>query len=235
MYNSLAQVYNFFGWEKFSRDIFAELEKDIQRWNINSHVDLACGTGDFVSLMESYGVASVGIDNSRAMLKIARGKYPDLNFRDEDIRNFSLDEKVDLITCLYDSINHLLNFREWKDVFNSVYKNLNKGGKFFFDFNSIEFMRTEEGASYVSLKDRFLMMEGKKIEKNKKEFQIEYFVQKSGDCYFRGKADIKEASFEYEKVKEALLEAGFRRVKLYRPENRKGKRTKKRNFVLAEK
>jgi SAM-dependent methyltransferase len=235
MYNSLAQVYNLFGWEKFSRNIFAELEKDIQKWDINSHVDLACGTGDFVSLMESYGIASMGIDNSRAMLKIAREKYPDLNFRDEDIRSFSLDEKVDLITCLYDSINHLLNFQEWRSVFKSVYGNLNKDGKFFFDFNSMYFIKEKEGVNYMSSEDRFLIMEDKKIGINKKEFNIEYFVQNNKDCYIRERTNIKEASFEYKKIKKALLGVGFRRVKLYQPENRKDKRTKKRIFVLAEK
>jgi hypothetical protein len=102
---------------------------------------------------------------------------------------------VDLITCLYDSINHLLNFKEWKSVFNSVYNNLNKNGKFLFDFNSIEFIKKEEEVNYVSLKDKFLMMKGKKIGENKKEFNIECFIRMNNDCYSKGKTNIKETLF----------------------------------------
>jgi SAM-dependent methyltransferase len=235
MYNSLAQVYNFFRWEQFSQNIFAEFKKDIKRWQIGSHADLACGTGDFVSLMSDKGVASIGFDNSKAMLNIAKKRYPNLNFKYGDMREFSLENEVDLITCLYDSINHLLNFKEWKSVFNSVYDNLNKNGKFLFDFNSIEFIKKEEEVNYMSLKDKFLMIEDKKIGENKKEFNIEYFIQMNKDCYFRRRTNIKEASFEYKKVKKALLNTGFRDVKLYSPESQKNKKSKKRLFVLAEK
>ena len=61
----------------------------------NSILELGCATGDLIgNLSPSYGV---GVDISKEMLKIAKQKYPDIEFICEDIEEFSINYKFDYI------------------------------------------------------------------------------------------------------------------------------------------
>ena len=58
-------------------------------------LEIGCSTGDLLnSVKPSYGV---GIDFSNEMIKIAKNKYPDLNFFVDDIEELKLSEKFDYI------------------------------------------------------------------------------------------------------------------------------------------
>lgn len=103
--------------------------------NINSVLDLACGTGELLSNFPSHW-KKVGIDKSDSMLEIAKQKNPDSEFIKADISNFSLSEKFDLILCTHDSANYLLTSEELKKLFLCVKQHLNSEGYFFFDLNS---------------------------------------------------------------------------------------------------
>lgn len=67
-------------------------------------LELGCGMGDLLhALMPSMGV---GIDFSAEMIKLAKSRYPDLQFFQADAHDFKLDEKFDYIV-LSDLINDL--------------------------------------------------------------------------------------------------------------------------------
>ena len=235
MYNKIASVYNEFGWNDFSRKLIKDLKPFIEKWKIKSHVDLACGTGEFVAGMQRFGVNSSGLDKSRGMIKIARTNFPNLKFKVGDMTNFSLSHPVDFITCNYDSINHLLLFRQWQAVFRCVYKNLNVKGRFLFDINTLHTLRDikdDERLKYISLPDKTLIV---KLEKNKKnilKYNIEYFV-KEGEAYKRHGGFILETSFLFNKIKQALLKAGFKKIKFLFA-NKKNHDKIDRLFILAE-
>ena len=98
-------------------------------------LEIACGTGGMLGfLADTYEVA--GLDRSPQMLALARKKLPHIRFYRQSISTFRIAKQFDAIVCVFDSINHLLSFAEWKKVFRQVALHLNDGGLFIFDVNT---------------------------------------------------------------------------------------------------
>jgi len=102
-----------------------------------SVLELACGTGRILKLFENKSETIYGLDISSPMLEIAKEKISKGTFLNQNMSNFSLKEKFDLIFCMFDSINHLLDFESWKGVFESASKSLKGDGVFIFDMNPL--------------------------------------------------------------------------------------------------
>ena len=82
--------------------------QEVYRLNIpkgSKVLELGCGCGDLLaSVNPSVGV---GVDFSGEMLEIARSRYPDLSFHQQDVQQLVLDEKFDLspiLTIVFASI-----------------------------------------------------------------------------------------------------------------------------------
>ena len=84
--------------------------------NATSVLELGCGTGSVLKQLSStYEVA--GVDLSEAMLKAARRKLPGVWLKRQNIARLKVDRRFDVVLCLFDTINHLLRFEDWKKVF----------------------------------------------------------------------------------------------------------------------
>ena len=59
-----------------------------------------------------------------------------ITFRQADMRTFDTHKPVDAVTCLYASLNHLLNPNDLTRTFTRVAAHLRPGGVFIFDLNS---------------------------------------------------------------------------------------------------
>lgn len=103
-------------------------------------LDLACGTGSTTFPLARMGIQVTGLDRSPEMLARARrraaGAGLGVAFREGDMRRFEVDSPVDLVTCLYDSINYVLVPEELVSVCNCVFRALRPGGLFIFDANT---------------------------------------------------------------------------------------------------
>src|SRR5438876_4557880 len=98
-------------------------------------LELACGTGSILKqLWTHYEVT--GLDLSEEMLEIAAEKVPGVPLFRGDMTSFDLGVRFDVVLCVYDSINHLLRFDEWKAVFARAHKHLDDGGVFISDINT---------------------------------------------------------------------------------------------------
>lgn len=72
------------------------------------HLDAACGTGTLLQMLRQAGWNSIGVDLSPAMLRAARKKDPALPVAVADLRALPVHGSVDLVTCLFDSMNFLI-------------------------------------------------------------------------------------------------------------------------------
>lgn len=103
-------------------------------------LDLACGSGIFLLNMNLYGYRTDGLDLSSQMIDLCKDKifinHVNANLYIENMASFNLEKTYDNITCYFDSINHLNTEKEVKDMLDSVYNHLNKGGLFLFDIFS---------------------------------------------------------------------------------------------------
>lgn len=111
-------------------------------------LDLACGTGTLATMLKLNGYEVVGLDLSESIIEIANEKrkinHLDIPFYVMDMTNFRLDQKFDVITCFFDSVNFLSDKNQIANLFECVHKHLNTGGYFIFDVFSKEMLKEYE-------------------------------------------------------------------------------------------
>lgn len=105
-----------------------------------SALDVACGTGNFSFLLEEQGLRVVGVDRSPEMLKVARRKARQRGSRirlmEGGLPGLPQLGRFDLVTCIYDSINHLGSREELVAGLASIRDALAPGGVVVFDANT---------------------------------------------------------------------------------------------------
>ena len=98
-------------------------------------VELAVGNGRVaIPVARATGLPVIGIDRSPTMLGKARAAADDagvqLDLRDADIRDFSLDEPAGLVYCPARSLLHLPSWADRRRTFERVAASLRPGGRF---------------------------------------------------------------------------------------------------------
>jgi SAM-dependent methyltransferase len=98
-------------------------------------VELAVGSGRVgVPVAQAIGRRVIGIDSSPGMLAKARAAAAaagvDLELREGDMRELSLEEPAALIYCPYRSLLHLPTWADRRQVFERVAASLRPGGRF---------------------------------------------------------------------------------------------------------
>lgn len=112
-------------------------------------LDLACGTGEFSYRLAKQGYRVTALDISSEMLSIAEAKTRRhglvVQFARQDMRCLNLTGEYDVVLCLCDSLNYLLELSDWAATFDSVGKILKPGGYFVFDVNTAHKLATVYG------------------------------------------------------------------------------------------
>jgi SAM-dependent methyltransferase len=93
----------------------------------NALLDVACGTGGHVPYLRG-AFAYEGLDLDPQMLAIARARYPEIPFREGDMRDFALDRQFDVVTCLFSSIAYAKTLPEMRQVIATMARHLRPGG-----------------------------------------------------------------------------------------------------------
>jgi len=167
--------------------------------------ELGCGTGsNLLFLSGDYKIS--GVDINENMLNIARNKIGGSRLFIGDIREVILKEKTDVVFCVYDTINHLLLFNDWKKVFRNAFNSLNDNGLFIFDFNTLYKLFLISGISPVvnNFGNSYLIADVKKISLNVFNWNLKVFEHIESDDFRLHETNIKEASFEINKIFKAL-------------------------------
>ena len=98
------------------------------------HADLACGTGTLVKRLQRLGWHSVGIDLSPAMIRTGLKEESPWSGVVGDLRALPLENSVDFATCLFDSINFLLDEDDVREAILQFGRALRPNGLLYFDF-----------------------------------------------------------------------------------------------------
>jgi SAM-dependent methyltransferase len=190
IYDAYAVVYDAIGQGRFS----ARLAEWALQWlaargeRPERVLELACGAGDAALVFAAAGCAVVGVDRSRPMLEIARGKARDqgyaITFVEGDIRDRLVrDERrktedvslvpsdayelssfilhpssFDLVTCFYDSMNYLIDDGDLGRVFAGVAAALRSGGYLVCDMNTAAEYATWDDRDVVTYDGRDCMV-----------------------------------------------------------------------------
>ncbi len=143
IYDRYAEIYDRSGQVGFSLRMIPYLQQLLEQHGCRGRImlDLACGTGTIAVAFAEQGWRVYGVDASAAMLAQARAKSAEagagLLLSQQDMRSFTLPERVDLVTCLFDSLNYLLAVEDLQQTFARVAAYLKPGGLFICDMNTI--------------------------------------------------------------------------------------------------
>jgi len=126
------QLYNFPEYYDilFNRDVSSEASfipavfEHFCGRTLQSYLDLACGPGYYARAISRQGIDVIGLDASPEMITFARSKDTDdqgkVEWRVGDVRDFKIDQQVDLAAFLFDSIDNLLSIDDFVRHFQSV-------------------------------------------------------------------------------------------------------------------
>lgn len=139
LYDELMQEAPYEEWQNFTEEIFNQSRK-----NINSVLDLGCGTGKITMMLASNKYKMTGIDMSSDMLAYAQQnaseKQLSIQWIKQDIRELNGFSNQDAVISYCDVINYVTTKEELLTVFKRVKKSLNKDGLFIFDVHSIDYV-----------------------------------------------------------------------------------------------
>ena len=177
-------------------------------------LELACGTGAILKILARY-YDVVGLDLSPQMLSIARKKLPHVRLYRKDMVRFDLGTKFDVIICVFDSINHVLRFADWKKIFRNAARHLQEGGLFIFDINTeAKLERLISAPTWVNKFGRnFELIKVTDNGKGIANWNVRVFEHQNGSTYKLFEENLKQISFPVEQIKHALRER-FTNVKV---------------------
>lgn len=98
-----------------------------------THLDAGCGTGTLLQFLRQGGWDSVGIDISAGMLRALRDARGPLPVAQADLRALPFEHGVDIVTCLFDSLNFLLDDDGLRAAIAGFAAALRPGGIAYFD------------------------------------------------------------------------------------------------------
>ena len=139
-YDELMRVVPYDAWADYVLTLFALVEHHPQRV-----LDCACGTGNVTFELAKHGMHMTGVDLSAHMIDVARAKLREtesgdstalIRFFQADLAEFDLGETFDAATCLYDSLNYILDPAKLQASFGRIAAHMELGGVFVFDMNS---------------------------------------------------------------------------------------------------
>jgi SAM-dependent methyltransferase len=136
-YDELTRDHDYDGWTR-------HLEQAALGFGVRGRklLDAACGTGKSFLPFLKRGYEVTACDISAEMVALARSKAPGVEVLVADIRSLEPLGSFDLITCLDDSVNYLVEDGDLDAAFASLAQNLAAGGVLVFDVNTLSTYRT---------------------------------------------------------------------------------------------
>lgn len=197
-------------------------------------LELGCGTGAVLKHFSGFRNL-YGLDLSEGMLSKAVKSVPQARFFHQNMAEFQIEKKFDFIFCVFDSINHLLTFKEWKQMFSSVKKHLNPGGVFFFDMNTIHKLQdlSSQPASVMQFDQNTLIMEVHDMGRGITDWDIQVFEKEKDGRYRLYEETIQEKAFPLDQVLTDLKKR-FKRVKVMDDDGGRPKKSSMRLHFVCQ-
>ncbi len=134
LYREFAQYYDkIYSKKKYPKEV-AFIDSIIKKHNCGKSIlDVACGTGNHARLLVKKGYSVVGVDKNKQVLKLAKKKVPQVEFKSGDMRTFNLNKKFDVVLCLFTAINYNLRIQDLIKTLKNFKRHLKEQGVIIFD------------------------------------------------------------------------------------------------------
>ena len=215
-YNKFAEIYDRLIYEDINYERYEKQILDIcKKYNVEmqNYLDLACGTGNMSIRIAPYFKNIWIVDNSEDMLMQADNKFRNSKLKcklvHQDMTSLDLNQKFDLITCILDSTNYILDIKALKEYFLNVKKHLNNGGVFIFDINSYyKLSEIMANNTYTYDDNEVFYCWENFFEDDILEMNLTFFV-KNNDLYERFDEQHIERAYTEEFMDSILSECGL--------------------------
>jgi ubiquinone/menaquinone biosynthesis C-methylase UbiE len=140
IYERLSRIYDV-GWGSFAEQYVNLIDQLLNEYGVNQAriLDVACGTGMLAISLAGRGHIVHGIDLSSDMVALAESRsvsIPNVSFEVQDMTRLVVQDRFDLITCTFDSVNYVLNTDGVEAMFAGITRCLKRSGLFVFDSNT---------------------------------------------------------------------------------------------------
>ena len=221
-FDSFAYFYTKGPYPQYSERMVELLPNVLARFDARPQtiLDIACGEGTFAVAMAKKGLRVTGVDRSPQMLEFARERAErenaEVEFLRQDMRSLSLDERFDLVTCWFDSLNYILELEGIQKTFAGVYRALKKAGLFVFDMNTIyglavDWQREPCYVQQNSPEFFEIHFPSYDFEKHIATTSILGFA-KAGDGWVRMDEEHKERGYTLEEIRQCSQAVGFQEL-----------------------
>lgn len=186
-------------------------------------LDLACGTGSLSILLSEKGYDVIGVDASEDMLSQAQQKKfqcgCDIIFLCQKMQELDLFGTINAAVCTLDSINHITDEADVKEVFRRVSLFMEDKGIFIFDVNTPYKHKEILGEStYVyDMDEVFCVWQNSTDDKLLTTVCLDIFEKDDSeeDSYYRYQETFCERGYELDEIKKWLEEYKFEVLGIY--------------------
>ncbi len=221
-YSELSKVYDKLIYEDIDYTSMKEFITNICiKYNVelNDYLDLACGTGNMTVELAKEFKKTFAVDLSDDMLREAQTKLREnkINSRliSQDMTSLELNQDFDLITCILDSTNYILEKEDLLNYFKGVYKHLKDNGVFVFDINSYYKLTQVLGNNiYTYDEDGIFYTWENTTEEDITSMFLTFFIKKE-NLYERFDEEHEERAYKTEEIEEVLKSAGLKCMAKY--------------------
>lgn len=193
-YSAFAAYYDYLmrdvNYDEWTDRIVFQIKKYHPRGRIL--VDLACGTGNITGRLAKKGFATFGIDLSDQMLMIAQDKAHEQHLRvqylKQDMTNFRVHKKPDVITAICDGLNYLVKEGQAEAFFENASRQLNPEGILIIDLSSeYKYKHLLADRTIAELDEAVSFIWENSYDEAKKElhFDIAFFVKDQATELYR--------------------------------------------------
>lgn len=181
-------------------------------------LDVCCGSGHITSELTAHGYRVTGIDNSAALIKIAKTSLPQATFQVLDARHLNFRAEFDAALSTFDSLNHLLTLADLEAVFKGVHTALRKDGLFVFDMNLEEAYSLDLHQWIVSVRPQAVGLSRGVYDAITHTAQTEliWFTQTANeDCWHSRRSIVEERCYTQREILHALENSGFEKAQAH--------------------
>ncbi len=213
-YDAVMEHVDYDTWAKYAVNLHR-----LFRMNLSEVTDLACGTGTLALKLAEWGLNVVGVDGDPRMIDVARAKHlpngRQARFYVGDLRDKLPEYDQDLVLCLYDSMNYLLDAAHVVQFFRRVRPALRDEGLFIVDCST-----ESNSLTHFSNMDQTERLKGVVVSRRAWYDPAERIQNNSFEIYPKGENTVylehhQQRIWRVNDIVEMLQQAGFKCLAKY--------------------
>ena len=200
-----ADFYDQLADKKAAKERANKVLKYIRKYNPQAKNILELGTGNgnvLSNFPKKYKLS--GLDIEKRFIRLTKEKVPKANLFTSSMHNFKINKKFDVIFSIFDSINFLKNFYQWKETFKTIYQHLGNKGLFIFDVYTPLMLKNTKPITHFSEEQFGFMLTKGTVKGNNLIWNFKIFEKKKNNLYQMHKTLFNEKIFPIKKIEDQI-------------------------------